>query len=160
MRNYLKTTSMYLAGLLLLLYGTMAAAAGLMDMLTGQLGVTQPQAQGGVGALMDVAQQNLGADEYSSLIAKSPDLAVSAAGEAAGSALGGGGSSFGGMLQGASSLLGDSGTMGQAAQLAQSFDGLGLSPDMVGQFGKVVLDYVQNTGGTEMMKLLSNALPL
>jgi hypothetical protein len=148
-----------IAGLLLLLYGSLASAAGLMDMLTGGLGVTQPQAEGGVGALMDVAKTNLAPDDYSTLIAKSPDLAVSAAGAAAKSTAGGS-SGLGGMLQGATALMGDSGSVGQAAQLAQAFDQLGLSPDMVGQFGQVVLDYVQQTGGTQMMQMLSNALPL
>jgi len=148
-----------ITGLLLLLYGSLASAAGLMDMLTSGLGVTQPQAEGGVGALMDVAKTNLAPDDYSALIAKSPDLAISAAGAAAKSAAGGG-SGLGGMLQGATALMGNSGAVGQAAQLAQSFDQLGLPPEMVGQFGQVVLDYVQQTGGTQMMQMLSNALPL
>ena len=83
------------------------------------------------------------------------------AGEAIGAASAPSGSSWGGMVNSASSLLGgQSETLGQAAQLAQTFDQLGLTPDMVGKFAKVTVDYVTKTGGADLAQLLAGALPL
>ena len=44
------------------------------------------------------------------------------------------------------------------AALTDSFSSLGLSPDMVGKYTDIILDYVQSEGGQQAMTLLKNAL--
>jgi hypothetical protein len=135
-------------------------SSGLIGMLTSQLNINQEQASGGAGAMMEMAKSRLSADQYAELLGASPDLAtlpVAAASTATpGNA---GGASLSNLLGGASSLIGDSGgTLGQAAQLAQTFNALGLKPELAGQFGQVMLEYVKQTGGETMMDMLAGAL--
>jgi hypothetical protein len=131
---------------------------GLLGMLTHQLGISEQQASGGIGALMNVVKQNLAAGDYRRLLGGAPDLGTlaGAAPPAAAPAPSGG---MGGLLGSAGSLLGHPG-LNQMGQLTQSFAGLGLSPDMVAKFAKVALQYVQGSGGADLMKLLARALPL
>jgi len=157
-------TTRFTALLALLLSGfaapTMALDSdGLLGMLTNQLGVTEQQASGGIGALMGVAKQNLPGSDYTQLLGGAPDLSTLAGAAAPVAASGSGG--LGGLFGSAGSLLGGQNqSLGQLAQITQSFSQLGLSPDMVGKFAKVALDYVQGSGGTALMKLLAGALPL
>lgn len=135
-------------------------SSGLLGMLTGQLGVSEQQASGGINALMDVVKQNLPGGDYSQLIGGAPDLGALAKADAPAPAAPQGSSGWGGLLGSAGSLLGGQHqALGQAAQLTQSFSQLGLSTDMVGKFAKVAMDYVQGSGGTGLMKLLAKALP-
>jgi len=134
-------------------------SSALLGMLTGQLGVTEQQAGGGIGALMNVAKQNLSGSDYTQLLGGAPDLGALAGIAAPAPAPSTGG--LGGLFGSASSLLGgQSQGLGQLAQLTQAFSQLGLSPDMVGKFAKVALNYVQGSGGTALMQLLAGALPL
>ncbi|HHH39913.1 MAG TPA: DUF2780 domain-containing protein [Sedimenticola sp.] len=146
-----------LIGLLLLFLSLGATAAGLGGLIgaaTSQLGVNEQQASGGMGALLGAAKQNLGGDKYGELLSMVPSLS-GLAGSAATTATG---SSGGGLLGAAASALGGGSGLGQAAQLAETFQGLGLSPDMVGRFAQVALDYVQGEGGAQAMELLKSGL--
>jgi hypothetical protein len=106
---------------------------GLLGAATGQLGVSEEQASGGMGALLGTAKENMGGSKYGELLSMVPGLA-GLAGDAGGSA--------GGLMGAASSALGGGSGLGQAAQLTDTFKGLGLSPDMVGKFAEVALDYL------------------
>jgi Protein of unknown function VcgC/VcgE (DUF2780) len=153
----LPTRTAALLALALVWSAAPALAGGLMEMLTGQLGVSQQQASGGIGALLDVAKQNLAGADYGRLMAGAPDLATLAGAAAPAAPQSSGG--LGGLLGSAHSLLGgSSGGLGQMARLTQTFHQLGLSPDMVGKFAKVAMDYVQGTGGSALTKLLAGAL--
>ena len=159
----------------ILIGGAVAANAGdmgLVDLLTRQLGVTTDQAEGGAGAIFSTAKQELSPDEYdqvsdavpeaTTLLDKAPkpeadadtDSGSEDTGGMAGSlgdvtsALGGGGSSIAGAAQAA----------GGMGALSESFSSLGMSPDMVGKFIPVVLDYAQSKGGDAVMSLLKGAL--
>jgi hypothetical protein len=131
--------------------------AGLVDMLTSQLGVTQDQAAGGSGAIFNLARDRMSPDEFTqvsdavpemdSLLAASPALETSAP-----SVPGMGGMRLPSM--GGSSL----GNLGSLSALAGPFSDLGMSPDMIGKFVPVVMDYVQQQGGAELMGMLKNAL--
>ena len=161
--NLLKT---WAAATLLSLSLPLWAGNALVDMLTSQLRVTPQQATGGASALLGAAKPNLGSSDYSRLLQGAPalgDLApavaqaapAAAAGEPAAS-----GSSWGGMVNSASSLLGgQSATLDSAAKLAKTFDNLGLTPDMVGKFAKVTYDYVGQSGGAGLANLFKGALP-
>jgi hypothetical protein len=144
----------------LILLPAAASANALIDMATSQLGVTQPQAEGGMGALLSSARGNMGGDQYGELLSMVPDLGGLA--EMAPAVGGSTGSGLGSLAGAAGSMLGGStgSSLGSLAGLTQAFDGLGLSPDMVGQFSSFLLDYVQNEGGSKAFDLLKGALPI
>ena len=127
---------------------TPAAESPLVNQLTSQLGVTQPQALGGAGAIFGAAKQNLQPSEFGQISSAVPNMGSYL--EAAPKAQG-----VGGMLGG---LGGTAGKVGTMASLASSFSQLGLSADMVGKFTPIVLDYVQAQGGSSAMSLLQKGL--
>ncbi len=92
--------------------------------MTQKLGVTKEQAKGGAGTLFNSAKKGLSAKDFGKVKNAVPsmnDLLKSAP-----------------KAGGFSSLLGG----GKLGNLTSSFSKLGLSPDMVGKFTPVVLDYV------------------
>ena len=131
-----------------------AQEAGLVDLLMQKLGVTQPQAQGGAGALFNVAKQALSPQEFDQVSAAVPEMdsLLEAAPKTSGS--------MGDMLSQGSSLFGGETNkqVGSAMDLANSFSELGLSPEMVNQYVPVVLDYVEAKGGEAVRSLLASAL--
>ena len=140
--------------LVLVCAGQSASAdiSGLIDLLTNNLGVSTEQATGGAGAIFDYAKQRLSPDQFSQVSSVLPgvDSLIGAAPKPA---------PLGDKLVGLSSALGgDSGTARAIGSLGGSFSQLGLSPDMVGEFIPVVLDYAKSQGGPEIMKLLQGAL--
>ena len=143
--------------LLVLLSFLMFVAAGpvsadtskLIGQLVDLLGVTQPQAEGGAGAIFKQAKSNMSDGDYSQLLKEVPgiDSLIKAAPES------------GGLAGKATSMLGSSaGSMSGMSGLTDSFNKLGLSPDMVGKFTDVILDYVQSESGQQTLALLKNAL--
>lgn len=140
-----------------------AGDGGLVGMLTQQLGVTTPQAEGGAGAIFSAAKQKLSPAEYTQVSDKVPeattllDKAPEPKSEGGGmtktiggvsSALGGSGGSLGGAAA----------TVGGMGALSDSFSSLGMSSDMVGKFTPIVLDYAKSKGGDTVMNLLKGAL--
>ena len=142
-----------LAVISLLMFGVAGSASADVSKLVGQLvdlfGVTQSQAEGGAGAIFNQAKNNMSAGDYSQLLSAIPgiDSLVKAAPET------------GGLAGKAASMFGSStgGIQGVSA-LADSFTKLGLSPDMVGKFTDVILEFVQSESGQQTMALLKNAL--
>lgn len=127
-----------------------AGDMGLVELLTSQLGVTKSQAEGGAGSIFQLAKQKLSVKDFSSVAKAVPgiDQMLGAAPKVEGSA-----SSLGKI----SSMMGSS-QLGGAAGLTSSFEKLGLSGDMVGKFTPIILDYVKNKGGEQVMSLLKGAL--
>jgi hypothetical protein len=129
-----------------------AADIGLTDLLSSKLGVTQNQAEGGAGAIFQLAKKNLSSESFSSVAKVVPgiDRMMSAAPkEDKGS----------GTLGGITSMLGSgSKELGGMAGLTSAFGKLGLSGDMVGKFVPIILDYVKGRGGEQVMNLLKGAL--
>jgi hypothetical protein len=159
MKNRPLSVQSSVVALLVLFLSSTANAAGLLDLATDTLGVTPQQAEGGMGALLSSAKGNMGAGQYSQFLSMVPSLSGLA--DAAPPAMGGG-SSLGGLASSAGSLLGGSsgGSLAGIGQLTQIFEGLGLSPEMVGQFSDLLLDYVQREGGKMALDMLKGALPL
>jgi hypothetical protein len=124
----------------------------LVGELTKHLSITPSQATGGAGALFGLAKSHLGAADFSKIAAVVPGMnGFLKAAPSAGS--------HGGGLPGMSSL--SSALPGKASGLAstaQSFQKLGLSPDMVGKFVPVLTQFVQNKGGANVASLLSGGL--
>ena len=151
-----------------------AHSTELVDLLTGQLGVTQAQAEGGAGSLFRLAQQNLSATDFRTVANAIPGIdglmgAAPALESAGGSALGGGsrtlsgvtsmlGGQTGGLAQQAGDMAGQaSGSLGATTALADSFSQLGMGSDMIGQFIPIILDYTESQGGQQAMSLLRSA---
>lgn len=127
-----------------------AQTSDLIGLLTSQLGVTEQQATGGAGSLFGFAQEEMGVSDFDVVSSALPsvDSLIGAAPETGSS----------GLLGSASSLLGgSSSSLGDMASIASSFSDLGMSPDMVGQFVPVILDYAQSAGSEQVMQLLQGA---
>jgi len=124
----------------------------LVGALTKQLSVTPSQATGGAGALFGLAKSRLSAADFSKISAVVPGMSGFL--KAAPSV-----SSNAGGIPGISSLSSSlPGGVGGLASAAQSFQKLGLSPDMVGKFVPVLTQFVQSKGGAGIASLLSGAL--
>jgi hypothetical protein len=140
---------------LCLLFSTTAISqeTSLISLLTQQLGVTETQAQGGAGSIFTLAKEKLSPQEFSQVSNTVPDMngLLDAAPKKE--------SGMGGMLGGATSMFGSSGSSLEGlAGLASSFSQLGLSPDMVNQFVPVILNYVKSNGGETVSNLLAAVL--
>jgi hypothetical protein len=114
-----------------------SSGSSLPSTLTKQLGVTDGQAAGGVGAILAFAQQRLAAGDFD-LIAKAIP----------------GSETYLGM---AKQLLGGAG-INDKAGLQSAFSKLGMSPNMVSQFAPIVTDYAGKMGGDQASKLLAGLL--
>ena len=125
----------------------------LIKSLVDQVGITQSQAEGGAGAIFKAAQDRLGSSQFDALLGGIPgikDLLKQAPG-------GGGG---GGLLGGLASMAGKmgGGDMAQAAQLLASFGSLGLNKETAMKFLPVVMQYLESTGGKELVTKVRAAL--
>ena len=124
-----------------------AGGSDLVSMLTEKTGVTKEQAAGGAGAIFDYAKNNLSADDFSSIASGVPnmDSLLSAAPEKDDS-------SAMGQL---GSLMGDKGgSLGGLADLAGSFESLGIDPEMVQQFLPIVEQYIGDVSGADALGML------
>jgi len=130
-----------------------ATQAGLIDTLVKQLGVTSEQAQGGSGALFEMAKNNMSGSDFSQLSQAVPGmdgiLAAAPKSEPA--------SATGSLLSGIAAASGNS-TLTDAASLVDAFQQLDLSGDMVGQFTPVIIDYVKQNGGEHLADILQASL--
>ncbi|MFT5716885.1 MAG: hypothetical protein ACJAWS_001188 [Oleiphilaceae bacterium] len=113
----------------------------LIPLLTQQLGVTDTQAEGGMGSLLQVAKDQLTTDEFSELGQGVPDITTLLAAapnlipKGVSSKLPGGLSGLGGLAS----------SIGGISQLTSQFEALGLSPDMIGKFASIAIDYFSSS---------------
>jgi Protein of unknown function VcgC/VcgE (DUF2780) len=119
---------------------SMKSAGGTPDLtslLTKQLGVTDSQASGGVGSMLQLAQEKLTSGQFDSVAKAIPGSQK--------------------YLDNAKKLLGG-GKVGDAGGLKSAFSKLGMSPDMVDKFKPVVTNYAGEVGGPQVKSLLESAL--
>ncbi|SDX67105.1 DUF2780 domain-containing protein [Nitrosomonas halophila] len=109
------------------------SSTGLTEVLMQQLGVTQQQAQGGAGALFQLAESRMSAKDFTALSNSIPDMQS---------------------LLGAAPAAGVLGSGGMAGTFLQ----LGLTPDMVQKFIPTIVQYVEGTGGSALATALRSAL--
>jgi hypothetical protein len=129
-----------------------AGDMGLIDSLSSQLGVSKEKATGGAGSIFQMAKQNLGGEDFSSIAKAVPgiDTMMEAAPKA---------DKKTSTLGGISSMMGGSSNKLQGmAGLTGSFKQLGMAGDMVGKFTPIILDYVRGNGGEKAMNLLKGSL--
>lgn len=167
--NKTRTASIISITLLGLLYVNllMASDSGLIDLLIGQLGVTEQQATGGAGSIFQYAKSKLSPAEFGQVANAVPNMNSLLKAAPTPSSMGDMGGSMHSKVGGAvpnsvgSMLGGKSGSVeaaGGLASLAGAFSKLGLSPEMVQQFVPPILSYVEKTGGAAVKNLLASVL--
>ena len=129
-----------------------SAAMGLLPSLTGSLGVTESQASGGVGALLQAAQGTLNANEFASLSQSIPgaDALLKAA-----PAVTGNSEMLGGILNAAGQY---SNTAKMIGQVTTQFEALGLDPAMIGKYVSHIQGFLQTSGGKTAVDLFTKSM--
>ena len=125
----------------------------LIRKLTRDLGVTRDQARGGVVALLRAGQQNMERRDFEQFVADIPGadkLLRSAPAPSTLSSLAGG----------IGSLLGGRSGPGRWAGLAASFKEIGVDLETAKKFGPIVIDYVREHGGENLVGKIRAALGL
>jgi len=134
---------------------TVQQSGGLTQALTQQLGVSSKQATGGVGALLLAAQSKMKPSDFQQLTQSMPEFAALTKAVAKPKQTSG----WSQISSGASALMGDkNNTLGQAVELASSFQNLGLSANMVQKFIPVVTNYVSKNTTSYLTNALVSAL--
>jgi hypothetical protein len=123
----------------------------LIQRLTKELGVNKDQARGGLVALLRAGKQNLAPRDFEQFLASVPgaeQLLKNAAPAGALSSLAGG----------LGSLLGGKSGAGRWAGLAAEFAGLRIDLGTARKFGPIVIDYVREHGGEDLVGKMRTAL--
>jgi hypothetical protein len=123
----------------------------LIRKLTGELGVTKQQARGGLVALLRTGQQNLSRPDFEQFVADIPGADRLLREAPAQSTL----TSIAGGL---GSLLGGRSSAGRWAGLAAAFTELGVDLDTARKFGPIVIEYVRQHGGEDLVDKIRVAL--
>jgi hypothetical protein len=127
----------------------LADDVGLVGLLTQQLGVTEKQAEGGAGAIFDVAKEKLSKEAFGKVAGAVPEMndLLGAAPKDSG---------LSGAIGGKTSVLGSNAEkLGGLGSLAGTFSGLGLQSDMVNKFLPIILSYVESNGGESAKNILA-----
>lgn len=128
-------------------------AKQLMGLLASQLGVTETQAQGGMGALLQLAQSQLKPDQFTQLGKGMPELQslLDAAPALA----------DGGNTETVNGLLSQLGGMGEGVAslntVKSQFESLGLDTKMIAQYGSIAMEFYKSQGG-ETAQLIEQGL--
>ena len=122
----------------------------LIDMLTGKLGVSASQAEGGAAVLFKAAKDKLGADEFGKMLGGVPgigDLMKKAP------ATGGG---LGGLLGGIAGAMG--GNAALISTIVGGFGKLGLSAEDAKKFAPVMFEFLRTKVSPEVASKLEKTL--
>lgn len=129
-----------------------AAMSSLTSLVTEQLGVTEQQAQGGLGTLFSVAQSTLGDADFQQLSEHVPEM-VSLLGAAP---------EVSERAKGISSLVTEAGKYGDALKSGNEayaqFKTLGLDAAQIPQYIEVTNQFLKKQGGTDIASLFSKGL--
>lgn len=112
-------------------------SGSLTDVLQGQLGISESQADGGVGTMLSLANEKLNAGEFDKLA---------------------------GMIPGADKYMADAKSLGAVTGKLGGMDGvnaalgkLGISPETISKFTPMVTDYLGKLGGSDVQGMLAKA---
>jgi hypothetical protein len=109
-----------------------------MGKLTSSLGVTQDQAEGGVGSILTLAQEKLAKGDFDKIAALIPGAS--------------------GYLEKAKSLGAVAGPLVNGAGLNGALGKLGIDAATAAKFTPTVTKFVSKAGGSKLGGLLTNAL--
>jgi hypothetical protein len=125
----------------------------LIPLLTQTLGVTDGQAEGGMGALLQAAQALMGGSDYSTLAQAIPSASALLS---AAPALQ---TESGGLMDTAMKMASEqSDTVKVGADLVSQFKTLGMGADMIPKFTDAAESYLTQSGSSDASGLLSSAL--
>jgi hypothetical protein len=110
----------------------------LMATLTSKLGITQDQAEGGVGSMLTLAQEKLAKGDFDKIASVIP-----------------GASKY---LDKAKSLGAVTGALGNGAGLTGAFSKLGINSETAAKFVPMVTKFVGKTGGKDLGTKFATAL--
>lgn len=124
----------------------------LIDLLTKNLNISAPQAEGGAAVMFKAAKDKLGDGEFGKLLGGVPGLSdLMKKAPAAG-----GGGGLGGLLGGLASSVG--GNAGAIATIVSGFGKLGLSTDDAKKFVPVILGFLRSKVGPDVVSKLEKTL--
>ena len=125
----------------------------LIRKLTKELGVNRDQARGGLVAVLRAGQQHLSRADFEQFVADVPgaDKLLKAAPPP---------SALSSLAGGLGSLFGGKSSAGRWAGLAASFAELGVDVDTAKKFGPIVIEYVREHGGENLVEKIRAALKL
>lgn len=126
----------------------------LLPLLTQKLGVTESQAEGGMGALLQAAQLLLSNSEFSQLSSAIP--AANSLMSSAPKASSGGTGDLTGALVGFAAEQSE--TVKAGTQLVSQFESLGLGADMIPKFSGVAEEYLKKSDKADTASLLTTAI--
>lgn len=120
--------------------GSMASSLKdpLVGLLTSQLGITENQAQGGIGSYLTLAKEKLAKGDFDKIAGLIP-----------------GASKY---MDSAKKLGAVTGPVGNLAGLNGSLGKLGMAPDTVAKFAPTVTDAVGKIGGDSVTKMLAGIM--
>ena len=133
--------------------GLVSSSMQLLPLLIQQLNVTEAQATGGMGAIIQAAKGLLSKTEYGTLLSAIPnaDTLLSAAPAIS--------TMVGGNASGVMDAMGKYGkTVQQGNDLVSQFKSLGLGADMIPKFTETASGFLSKTDTPEAGDLLTNAL--
>lgn len=131
----------------------------LIKQLTAKLGIDESVANAATGKAMALVKEHAGEDLFgkiSSAIPGASDAAEQAAAAPAEDA--GGGGMLGGLMGMASSALG--GSAGDALGLGADLSSAGLETDQVGGFATMVVEFIKEKVGGEVMEQILEKVPM
>ena len=117
---------------------TSALKNPLMGALTSQLGVTEDQAQGGIGSYLTLLQEKLAKGDFDKIASLVPGAS--------------------GYLETAKKLGAVTGPLNNLKGLNGALGKLGMNADTVAQFTPLVTNYLGKAGGSTVQNLLAGAL--
>jgi hypothetical protein len=133
----------------------------LVSLLNQHINSINPeQAAGGAGLIFKTLQEKLDPQDFSTLSAALPgvlELIQNAPQTKSGGGLMGALGGLAGAL-GGNGAAGQLGQLGQFASLVGGFSKLGLSPDMIGRFLPLIMQYIQSEGGEQILKIAHKVL--
>jgi hypothetical protein len=132
--------------------GSVPSADGLLTMLTSNLGVTNEQASGGMGALLNYAKENVSSEQFSAIGEAVPGLEGLLSQAPSIESLSSEG--LGGLLNKAAEY---SDSLQSLALLKQQFDALGLDTDMILQYVEQAKAYLDTPAGQSAKEMLEQA---
>jgi hypothetical protein len=115
-----------------------AGSNSLTSLLGSKLGVTQNQAEGGVGSILKLAQEKLAKGDFDKVASAVPGAQK--------------------YLDKAKSLGAYSGKVGNVAGLNSALGKLGIPPETAAKFVPTVTDYIGKVGGSKVGALLKSAI--
>ena len=123
----------------------------LVDLLTKNLKISAPQAEGGAAVLFKAAKDKLGGEEFGKLLGNVPGLS-----DLMKKAPASGGGGLGGLLGGLAGAVG--GNAGAIATILSGFGKLGLTADHAKKFVPVILGFLRTQVGPDVVTKLEQTL--